>query len=345
MISALHTYIQAMPKVELHVHLQGATRPETLLRLAQRNGVDLPARTLDEMRDWYTFRGWDHFGDVYDAICTCVQTAADIETMLREFIAGQAEQNIRYTEVTFTPPRWLPFDEQLDALERARTWGAAEHGVTVNIVIDIPREVEPAEGEMIAEWAISGMGRGVVAFGLGGPEANNPPEKFAAAFQMAQAAGLPSVPHAGEMAGPASIWGALNTLNAVRIGHGVRCLEDPALMAELRTRGTVLEVCPTSNVCLGLFPDFAAHPLPRLIDAGLAVTLNSDDPPMFNTTLTREYGQAALAFGFDADMLERLVLNGALAACLPGVEKEALASSLRAEFARLRAFHDLPSPV
>jgi adenosine deaminase len=341
----LAAYIRAMPKVELHVHLQGATRPETLLRLAQRNGVELPARTLDDMRDWYTFRGWDHFGDVYDAICQCVQTADDIDIMLREFIAGQATQNIRYTEVTFTPPRWLPFDEQLDALGRARIWGAAEHGVVVNIVIDIPREVAPAEGELIAEWAISGMGRGVVAFGLGGPEAGNPPEKFATAFQRTQAAGLPSVPHAGEMAGPDSIWGALNTLNAARIGHGVRCLEDPALVDELRTRGTVLEVCPTSNVCLGLFPDFAAHPLPRLIDAGLTVTLNSDDPPMFNTTLTREYEQAAELFGFDADALDALVLNGVMAASLPTVERESLAFAFREEFTRLRTEYGLPSSV
>lgn len=342
MMSSLQAYIRAMPKAELHVHLQGATRPETLLRLAGRNGVHLPARTLDEMRDWYTFRGWDHFGDVYDAICTCVQTAADIETMMREFIAGQAAQNIRYTEVTFTPPRWLPFDEQLAALERARQWGADAHGVVVNVVIDIPREVDPAEGELIAEWAISGMGRGVVAFGLGGPEAGNPPEKFAAAFQRTQAAGLPSVPHAGEMAGPASIWGALNTLNAMRIGHGVRCLEDPALVEELRARETVLEVCPTSNVCLGLFPSFADHPLPRLLDAGLIVTLNSDDPPMFNTTLTQEYEHAAQTFGLDAATIETLALNGVQAACLPSAERDKLATAFRAEFARLRTVHGLP---
>src|SRR5690606_37769309 len=149
----LTDFIRAMPKVELHVHLQGATRPETMLKLAQRNNITLPAHTIDELRTWYTFRDFDHFIDIYDLICECFRTADDLELALREFIEGQAAQNIRYTELTYTPNRRMPFEDQLDALNRARAWGEAEYGVKVGIVIDIPREdVTPEVGDMLADW-------------------------------------------------------------------------------------------------------------------------------------------------------------------------------------------------
>ena len=181
------------------------------------------------------------------------------------------------------------------------------------------------------------MADGVSALGLGGPEVDNPPEKFTEAFARARAAGLPSVPHAGETVGPASIWGALRSLDAVRIGHGVRCLEDPALVAELRARQIPLEVCPTSNVCLGVAPSFAEHPLPRLLAEGLYVTLNSDDPPMFNTTLTDEYLQAAEAFDLGPAEIEGLVLNALRASLLPADRKAALEAEFAVAFAALHA--------
>jgi adenosine deaminase len=183
------------------------------------------------------------------------------------------------------------------------------------------------------------MGDGVVALGLGGPEIGNPPEKFSTAFVRARAAGLPGVPHAGETVGPESVWGALRALDPVRIGHGVRCLEDTALVEELRARQIPLEVCPTSNVCLGVAPSIAEHPLPRLLAEGLYVTLNSDDPPMFNTTLTNEYLAVAGAFGWGAAELERLTLNAVRAALLPAAERADLDARFAAEFARLRAEH------
>lgn len=309
--------LRTMPKAELHVHLQGSTRPETLLKLARRNAIDLPYDTLDGLREWYTFRDFDHFIDIYDLICECFRTPDDIELATHEFIEGQAAQNIIYSEVTYTPNRRMPFDEQLDAINRARAWGEAEHGVKVGIVIDIPREESPEVGLMLADWAISGMGKGVVAFGQGGVEVGIPPDKFTAAFARAREAGLPAVPHAGETAGADCIWGAVEAVGAVRIGHGVRCLEDPSLVDVLRERQIVLEVCPTSNVLLGVAPSLAEHPLPRLIEAGLIVTINSDDPPMFNTTLTEEYMRCANAFGWDFEMVERLSRNAFDAAFHP----------------------------
>ncbi|MCK6630223.1 MAG: adenosine deaminase [Anaerolineae bacterium] len=338
----LETFIQAMPKVELHVHLEGSIQPETLLKLAQRHGVDLPAKTVEGLRTWYTFTDFPHFIEVYLAVSSCLRTPDDIELIAREFLAGQAAQNIRYSEVTYTPythykHRGLPFSEQLAALNRARAWAEAEDGVGMGLVLDISRDVSPEEGMLTAEWAISAMGEGVVALGLGGPEVGHPPEKFKEAFDRAYTAGLPSVPHAGETVGPASIWGALNELHAVRIGHGVRCLEDPALVDELRIRQIPLEVSPTSNVCLKVFPNLAHHALPLLLREGLYVTLNSDDPPMFNTTLTQEYLAVARTFHFGADTIEQLTLNAVRATLLPASARSKMESEFQAEFTRLRA--------
>lgn len=334
----IQDFIRAMPKVELHVHLQGATRPETLLKLAQRNHVPLPANDVEGMREWYTFRDFSHFIEIYDVICCCLQTPDDIELVMWEFIAGQAAQNIRYTEVTYTPTLRMPSSVQFEALDKARKWGEANHGITVNIVIDIPRGLVSTEEYMqYADIAIEGMDHGVVAFGLGGPEAGNPPEDFIAAFDRARSAGLPGVPHAGEVVGPESIWGAMNSLHAVRIGHGVRCLEDPALVEELRVRQIPLEVCPTSNICLGVFPTIDTHPLPRLMEAGLYVTLNSDDPPMFNTTLTNELLIAAEVFGIDESGIGQLTLNALRASFLPDEEKGRLEAEFTRTFDQLRA--------
>jgi adenosine deaminase len=341
---SLESYIRAMPKVELHVHLEGAIQPEALLALAHRNGVALPATTVAGLRSWYTFTDFAHFVEIYLAVSACIRSPDDIELVAREFLAGQAAQGIRYSEVTYTPFthyyfKGLPFRDQLAAINRARAWAASELGVTIGLVIDIARSVGPEEGLLVADWAIGAMGDGVVALGLGGPEIGNPPEKFTEAFARARAAGLPRVPHAGETVGPESIWGALRALDAQRLGHGVRCLEDPTLVAELRERQIPLEVCPTSNVCLGVAPSIAEHQLPRLIEAGLYVTLNSDDPPMFNTSLTGEYLAVAQAYGWGADELERLALNAVRVALLPATERAALEAQFATEFARLRAEH------
>jgi len=176
------------------------------------------------------------------------------------------------------------------------------------------------------------MNNGVIALGLGGPEIGNPPELYQGTFERAQAAGLPSLPHAGETEGPQSIWGAINSLSAVRIGHGVRCLEDPALVAFLRENQIPLDVSPTSNVCLGVVPTLAEHPLPKLLEEGLFVTINSDDPPMFNTTLTGEYLQIAKTFGFDINQIKQFVINGVRASLLSPDAKRALEVDVKEEF-------------
>lgn len=338
----LETFIRRMPKVELHVHLEGSIQPETLLELARRNQVTLPATTVEGLRQWYTFTDFAHFIEIYITISSCICSADDIELIAREFLRGQATQNIQHSEVTFTPythfslNRRIPFEDQLAALSRARDWAAEELGISVNWVLDISRNVRPVEhGLTVADWVISGKNHGVVALGLGGPENGHPPELFAEAFDRVLAAGMASVPHAGEVAGAESVWGALRILKAQRIGHGVRCLEDPKLVAELRERQIPLEVCPTSNVCLGVAASIADHPLPRLLAEGLYVTINSDDPPMFNTTLTDEYLKIAEAFDFSRETIEQLALNALRASLLPELTRTEMEARFQREFAAL----------
>ena len=335
-----------MPKVELHVHLEGSIQAATLLKLAQRHDVALPADTVEGISKWYQFVDFTHFVEVYLAISDCIRTPEDIELITREFLTEQARQNILYSEVTYTAfthylQKGLEFEVQLAALNRARAWAEAELGVRMGIVLDIPRNVGAEHGTMIADWAIAGMNDGVVAFGLGGPEEGNPPEKFASAFERIHEAGLPSVPHAGETMGADSVWGAVETLHAARIGHGVRCLEDPELVQVLRERKIPLEVCPTSNVCLGVVLNMAEHPLPELIERGLCVTVNSDDPPMFDTTLTGEYLKVSQTFGFDAEMIEGLVLNAVRASFLDVDAKRMMEAEFAASFQKLRTEYSI----
>lgn len=336
---SLEQFLRRTPKVELHVHLEGSILPETLLELARRNQVPLPADDVPGLQRWYRFTEFKHFIEIYLTISACICSPEDIELIARDFLRNQAAQNIRYSEVTFTPythystNRRIPFDEQIDALTRARTWAERELSVRCGWVFDVARNVRPIEHALeVVEWAIGAKEKGVVAFGLGGLEAGNPPELFVEAFDRARAGGLGSVPHAGEVAGAESVRGAIELLQAQRIGHGVRCLEDPALVAILRERQIPLEVCPTSNVCLGVAPSFAQHPFPKLLNEGLYVTINSDDPPMFNTTLTDEYLRTADAFGFDQPRMEALILNAVRATLLPGAEKQAMEAELLREW-------------
>jgi adenosine deaminase len=212
----------------------------------------------------------------------------------------------------------------------------------MNLAPDISRQIRPIEHSMlVAEWAVKHKDDGIIALGLGGAEIGNPPELFQEAFDYAYTAGLAGAPHAGETEGPASIWGALNTLHAIRIGHGVRCLEDSDLVAYLKQHQIPLQVCPSSNVCLGVVPSLAEHPLPKLLEEGLFVTINSDDPPMFNTTLTDEYLRIHQTMGFDLPLIEGLVLNGVRAALLPFDVRQTMESEFKTKFIQLREELDI----
>ncbi len=342
----LAAYLGAAPKAELHVHLEGSIQPATLLTLARRNGAALPAQTVEELQQWFQFRSFDHFIEIYFAITGCLRTAEDYELIAYEFGAGMARQNVRYAEVTFSPSTHqfslgIPFDTFFSGLTRGRQRARADFGVEMRWVFDIVRNVED-EGrnrelaDYVVSVAIEGMREGVVALGLGGAEVGYPPERFARFFEKARSAGLHSAPHAGETVGPESVWGALRALGAERIGHGVRSIEDPALVAHLAAQQIPLEVCPTSNLCLGVYPALAAHPLPRLYAAGVPVTINSDDPPLFNTTLNQEAALLADPFNFDLAAINMILLNGARHSFLSAEEKQALEANFQAELTRLQ---------
>lgn len=337
----IETYISQMPKAELHVHLEGSVQPHTLLKLAKQNHVSLPADDMAGLRKWYNFIDFDHFLDIYMVISGCLRSAEDIELITREFLAGQAEQNILYSEVTFTPysqfaGSGLGFADQMSAVHRAREWGERELGVKMGVIMDIPRQITPKEGDLIADWAIEHSGDGLIGFGLGGPETGNPPGKFQSAFDRVRAAGIPCILHAGETQCPASIWEALQVAGSRRIGHGIRAVEDQRLMDYLRDKQIPLEVCPTSNVCLKLVPSLKDHPLPRLLEQGLFVTLNSDDPPLFNTTLTREYILGQKTWQWDRELIKQLVLNAVTATLLPWDQKNELKQLFERQFNQIQ---------
>jgi adenosine deaminase len=331
---ALPEFIARLPKVELHVHLEGSIRPETVLKLAQRHGIELPAEDVDGLREWYRFRDFPHFVEVYVQVSRCVRTPQDIELVAWEFLEGQAAQNILHTEATYTAStierfNGIPWPDQIDALDRARLRAEQELGITCGWIIDIVRG-EPAErGLEVAQWAVKAQDRGVVALGLAGEERRGHPRDYREAFDLAHVYGLPVVPHAGETEGAWSVKACLEACRPARIGHGVRCLEDPELVAQLRELPVPLEVCPSSNVRLGVAPSLEEHPLPKLIEAGLWVTLNSDDPPMFGTTLTEEYIKCAETFGWDEEYVRAMALRATEAALVNDRRREELRRAVR----------------
>jgi aminodeoxyfutalosine deaminase len=337
---SLQAFICQMPKVELHIHLEGSIRPATLLTLAERNHIALPVKDLEALRSFYRFSDFDHFIQIYFAISGCLKTVADFELIAYELGSEMARQRTLYAEVTFTPHTnvvntGLPFDDIMAGLNAGRLRAQAEFGVEMRWILDIVRD-QPDTQHQVARWAISAQDRGVIGLGLGGTERDHPPEWFADAYAAAREAGLHSVPHAGEVAGPTSVWKALQTLGAERIGHGVRSIEDPDLVAYLREHQTPLEVCPSSNVCLGVYASYAEHPLRELWEKGLYITVNSDDPPMFNTDLVGEYQVLVDQMGFGAAELEQLGLGALQASFLPQERKVSLEKEFLSEFDRLR---------
>ncbi|NMC45289.1 MAG: adenosine deaminase [Chloroflexi bacterium] len=325
----VETFIKNAPKVELHVHLEGAIPAHTLLKLAHKNNIALPVSTLEEIREWYRFRDFPDFNEKYILISNCIRNSDDIYLIGKEFLEGQAAQHIVYSEVTYTAythtKQWrIPMLEQISALMEASRWAEQHLGVGMRLIIDIARETAPHEGLWVAEAAVEGMPQGVVALGLGGYEVGYPPGRFVEAFALAREAGLPRILHAGETAGAESIREALEVGDPLRIGHGVRCLEDAGLVAELRARQIPLEICPSSNVCLGVVPDMHHHPLPRLLQEGLFITINSDDPALFSTSLIREYTRIRQAFDYDIGDLQKLMVNGIQASFLSPMQKSSL---------------------
>jgi aminodeoxyfutalosine deaminase len=303
------------PKIELHVHLEGTVRAGTLLQVARRNGVPLPADSVVGLAALYEFRDFAHFLEVWLLTTGALRAERDFRQVVVDYAAEAASHGAVYLEGIFTPAepvsRGASWDEVFAGYCNGAQQAAEQHGVQVRLTPDIPRGCPLETAELTARYAVTYRDRGVVGLGLGGPEAEYPPEPYAWAFAIASDGGLGSVPHAGEAAGPASIRGALDSLRADRIRHGIRAVDDPGLVAELAGRGVVLDVAPISNLRTGVVASLAEHPLPQLVAAGVACSISTDDPAMFGTDLTADYA-AARYLGVSAQDCYQAGLHGAL---------------------------------
>jgi aminodeoxyfutalosine deaminase len=303
------------PKIELHVHLEGTVRPRTLLEIAKRNDYALPAETEEELQALYDFRDFAHFIDVWILTTNALRTAEDFRQVVTDYAQEAASHGAVYLEAIFSPAervrrgvRWEEiFDGYCDGAQEAREL----HGVEVRLTPDIVRGFPLDEAEEVVRWSSSYRDRGIVGVGLGGLEAEFPPEPYEPAFALARELGLASVPHAGEVAGAPSIRGALEELGADRIRHGIRAVDDAGLLREIAGRRIVLDVCPISNLRTRAVASLEEHPLPKLVAAGARCSISTDDPAMFGTDLSRD-SEAAVSLGLDPQHFYEAGLEGAL---------------------------------
>jgi aminodeoxyfutalosine deaminase len=303
------------PKIELHVHLEGTVRAHTLLEIANRNDYPLPADTVEGLAGLYRFRDFRHFIEVWILTTNALQKEADFRQMVVDYAAEAASHGAVYLEGIFSPAervrRGCGWEDIFEGVCNGAQEARELHGVEIRLTPDIPRGFSQDEARATVEWSARYRDRGVVGVGLGGLEAEFPPEPYAEVFALAKSLGLGSVPHAGEAAGAESVRGALESLQADRLRHGIRAEEDPGLVRELAGRGTVLDVCPLSNLRTGAVRTLAEHPLPRLVAAGVRCSISTDDPAMFDTDLSRDY-DAATSFGLDPGTFFDAGVEGAL---------------------------------
>ena len=320
------------PKIELHVHLEGAVSPEALIAAAGRNGFELPADTPEELADFMSFRDFPHFMKAWFATTPALSTQRDYRELVVDYARRAAAQGAVYVEAIFSPTDKLPQGVSLDTSFEGFCDGAAqareEVGIEVRLTPDITRGFADLDtAKRVAEYAVRYRDRGVVGLGLGGPEDGHPPEPYAEAFAIAHEGGIASAPHAGETAGPESVRGALEALGASRIRHGVGAVDDPELLAELAERQIVCDVCVLSNVRLGVAPSVEDHPLPRMLAAGVRCTVNTDDPTFFSCDLESEHA-AARSLGADP----RAAFDAGIAGALCDAEMKASLRAIAAEY-------------
>ena len=316
--------LRAMPKIEIHVHLEGAMDAETIWELSRRNKVRLPAATLDDWQAMYAFRDFNHFIDIYTLATACMRTPDDFTFMIERFLAKQAQHNIKYCEVSLSGSFIVdkfPQDEIISALARGIELGEDQFHIKLGFIPDITRHM-PETRHAVLDLALRGHEQGVfVGLGLGGIEAGFPPKMFTDVYDAARQQGLHLLAHAGESEGAESVWGAIRDLKVERIGHGIRAVEDPKLLEYLAQTQIPLEISPYSNYRTNVTPHDQPHPIRTLMDAGVFCTVNSDDPGMFSTDLTKEYRLLAQQ-GFSWEEIWQLNLNSIEASFPSEEEKE-----------------------
>ncbi|MCW2833067.1 MAG: add2 2 [Nocardioides sp.] len=311
MTDALLTdFIAGLPKAELHVHHVGSASPRIVAELAARHPGTVP-EDPEALRAFFEFRDFAHFIEVYLAVVDLVRTPEDVRLLTYEVAREMAVgQRLRYAELTCTPYTsvrpdrddiGMPIEAYTEAIEDARTAAERDFGLVLRWIYDIPGESGIPAADATLAYALDHGPSALVGFGLGGPEIGVPRAQFQPHFDAARAAGLHSVPHAGETTGPETVWEALRLLVAERVGHGTSAAADPALLRHLADEEITLEVCPSSNVATRAVASLSEHPLSVFAEAGVPVTINSDDPPMFGTTLNAEYAIAADLLALSSD--------------------------------------------
>ncbi|MFJ8212386.1 adenosine deaminase [Streptomyces sp. NPDC096033] len=333
-MSDLHPFIAGLPKAELHVHHVGSASPRIVAELASRHPDSKVPTDPEALADYFTFTDFAHFIEVYLSVVDLVRTPDDVRTLTFEVARDMARQNIRYAELTITPysstRRGIDERAFMEAIEDARKAAESELGVILRWCFDIPGEAGLEAAEETARLAVDLRPEGLVSFGLGGPEIGVPRPQFKPYFDRARAAGLHSVPHAGETTGPETVWDSIRELGAERIGHGTSSTRDPELLAYLAEHRIALEVCPTSNIATRAVADLDEHPVKEMVQAGVLVTINSDDPPMFGTDLNNEYAVAARLLDLDERGLAQLAKNAVEASFLDPAGKARLTAEIDA---------------
>src|SRR5450759_2738184 len=322
MPSESSSFIRTLPKAELHLHLEGSIEPSTLLELRQRHAMD--GASLAEVEQLYNYKDFAGFLTAFKDVTGHLRAADDYELITYRLMERLKAQNVLHAEVIVSVGvclwRKQDFAAIFEGLERGRQRGEKDFGLSLVWIFDAIRQFGAEKAQRVLDLAIQFRERNVVAFGIGGDELAGPPEWFTAVYARAAEHGLHLTAHAGETAGPESIWGALN-LKAERIGHGLTAAQDPELIEELAQRQVPIEICVTSNLRTGACPSLSAHPVRRYFAQGLMLTLNTDDPAMFRTSLVEEYALVQEAFGFTDEHLRELARNSFEASFLPPEKK------------------------
>jgi len=321
----LTTLIQRIPKAELHLHIEGTLEPELMMKLAQRNRVEIPYASVDEVRNAYEFSDLQSFLDIYYAGAQVLLEEQDFYDLTWAYLERAAMDNVRHVEIFFDPQthteRGVSFDTVINGISGALQDGESKLGITFELIMCFLRHLSAADAMTTLQEALPHKNR-IRAVGLDSSEVGHPPAKFAEVFDQARHEGFLTVAHAGEEGPPEYIWEALDLLKVERIDHGVRSLEDPALVERLAKEQIPLTVCPLSNVKLRVFDTLQEHNLKELLDAGLRATINSDDPAYFGGYIGDNFLQTQQALNLDIDDIQTLAKNSFTASFLSEEEKE-----------------------
>ena len=335
----IEQFVTEIPKVELHLHLEGAIPVETLFSLIQRQEREPSIQTLDDLRKKLTYTDFAHFIEVWTWKNTFIKEEKDFEEIAYQVLGDLSQQNVKYVEAFYSPGDYwrqgLSVPGITECLIKGKERAYRDFGIQSELIIDLIRDHGPERSMQYLEEVTDYLGQGVIGIGLGGSEKSFPADSYASVYQEARKRGFRLTAHAGEVAGANSIWAVVEKLGVERIGHGVRAYEDPELVSLLKKRQIPLEICVISNVKTGVCKSVEAHPIKQYFQKGLMVTVNSDDPTMFNASISQEYLALVQKLGFTVNDLKRLSMNGIDASFMSVADKKSMKSQFEKEWEHL----------